>query len=70
MPTKFLNIYFTIFFYESLNKKSQAKQMDNLRVSKDTVVLPRWEMETWKGGFIKRVDTGPSTTMKDLETPA
>lgn len=46
VPTKFLNGYFTILFYESLNKNSQAKQMDNFRVSKETVAQPRWEIET------------------------
>ena len=36
--------------------------------SKETVVLRQWESETWKFGFIKRVDKSQITTMKDLES--
>ena len=36
--------------------------------SKETVVQRRWESETWKFGFIKRVDKGRITTVKDLES--
>jgi len=35
---------------------------------KETVVLRCWESETWKLGFIKRVDKGRITTVKDLES--
>ena len=36
-------------------------------ISKETVVLRQWERGTWKIGFIKRVDKGRITTVKDLE---
>ena len=34
-------------------------------VSQETVVLRRWESETQKFGFIKWVDKGRITTVKD-----
>jgi len=37
-------------------------------VSKETVVLRRWEREKQKFGFIKRVDKGWITTVKGLES--
>ena len=37
-------------------------------VSKETVVLRRWERSKQKFGFIKRVDKGWITTVKDLES--
>jgi len=37
-------------------------------VSKETVVLRRWERSKQKFGFIKRVDKGETTTVKDLES--
>ena len=37
-------------------------------VSKETVVLRRWERSKQKFGFIKRVDEGEITTVKDLES--
>ena len=37
-------------------------------VSKETVVLRRWERSKQKFGFIKRVDKGEITTVKDLES--
>ena len=36
-------------------------------VSKETVVLRRWESETGKFGSIKRVDKDRITTLNDLE---
>ena len=36
-------------------------------VSKETVVLRRWERSKQKYGFIKRVDKGWITTVKDLK---
>ena len=41
---------------------------DGFLVSKETVVLRRWERSKQKFGFIKRVDKGWITTVKDLET--
>ena len=43
------------------------KQKDIILVSKETVVLRRWEIET-KIYFIKRVDKGRITTVKDVES--
>ena len=37
-------------------------------VSKETVVLRRWERSKQKFGFIKQVDKGWITTVKDLES--
>ena len=37
-------------------------------VSKETVVLRRWEISKQKFCFIKRVDKGWITTVKDLES--
>ena len=37
-------------------------------VSKESVVVRRWESETGKFGFIKRVDKGLITTVNDLES--
>jgi len=37
-------------------------------VSKETVVLSRWERWKQKFGFIKRVDKGWNTTVKDVES--
>ena len=37
-------------------------------VSKETVLLHQWESETWKFSFVKEVDKGQITTMKDLES--
>ena len=37
-------------------------------VSKETVVLRKWERSKQKFGFIKRVDKGEITTVKDLES--
>ena len=41
---------------------------DGFLVSKETVVLRRWERWKQKFGFIKRVDKGWITTVKDLES--
>ena len=37
-------------------------------VPKETVVLHRWESETCKFVFIRQVDEGRITTVKDLES--
>ena len=42
--------------------------VDEFLVSKETVVLRRWERSKQKFGFIKRVDKGWITTVKDLES--
>ena len=47
----------------------QVSLIDNkFLVSKETVVLRRWERSKQKFGFIKRVDKGEITTVKDLES--
>ena len=42
--------------------------LDEFLVYKETVVLRRWERSKQKFGFIKRVDNGWITTVKDLES--
>ena len=37
-------------------------------VPKETVVLRRWESDSGKFAFIKRVDKGRITTVNDLES--
>ena len=44
------------------------KLVNEFLVSKETVVLRRWERSKQKFGFIKRVDKGRITTVKDLES--
>ena len=44
-----------------------SSQVYKILVSKETVVLRRWEIET-EIYFIKRVDKGRITTVKDLES--
>ena len=50
----------------SLNRPL-SKHHNNFLVSKETVVLRRWEIET-EIYFIKRVDKGQIATVKDLES--
>ena len=42
--------------------------LNGFLVSKETAVLCRWERWKQKFGFIKRVDKGWITTVKDLES--
>ena len=42
--------------------------MNKFLVSKETVVLRRWEIETGQFGFIERVDKGRITIVNDLES--
>lgn len=42
--------------------------IDILLISKENVVLRRWECETWQFGFIKRVDEGRIATVRGLES--
>ena len=51
----------------SLNQQ-RNKTANEFLVSKETVVLRRWERSKQKFGFIKRVDKGWITTVKDLES--
>ena len=46
----------------------EISQLIKFLVSKETVVLRRWETSKEKFGFIKRVDKGWITTVKDLES--
>ena len=50
-----------------LNYEANMKT-NKFLVSKETVVLRRWERSKQKFGFIKRVDKGEITTVKDLES--
>ena len=43
-------------------------ELDEFLVSKETVVLRRWERSKQKFVFFKRVDKGWVTTVKDLES--
>ena len=43
-------------------------QVHRFLVSKESVVLCWWESETWKFCFIKQVDKGRISTLKDLES--
>ena len=47
---------------------SSSINLKEILVSKETVVLRRWERSKQKFGFIKRVDKGWITTVKDLES--
>ena len=44
------------------------RQVNKFLVYKESVVLRQRESENWKFGFIKWVDKGWITTMKDLES--
>ena len=48
--------------------KSNFINDNEFLVSKETVVLRRWERSRQKFGFIKQVDKGWITTVKDLES--
>ena len=52
-------------FEETIGQKGTPNKF---LVSKETQVLHRWESETGKFGFIKRVDKGRITTVNDLES--
>ena len=64
--------FFHRFWLEHENENWSRKQADpgknGFLVSKETVVLRRWERSKRKFGFIKRVDKGWITTVKDLES--
>ena len=49
------------------NLKKKKKKKKKIGVSKETVVLQQWEIET-EIYFIKRVDKGRMATVKDLES--
>ena len=57
------------YFFEILWNLALTKLYitNKILVSKETVVLHRWEIET-EIDFIKRVDKGRITTVKDLES--
>ena len=46
----------------------ESAKRNEFLVSKETVVLRRWERSKQKFGFIKRVDKGWITTVKGLES--
>ena len=45
-------------YQSSDNRNTTSKQVTEFLVSKETVVLRRWERSKQKFGFIKRVDKG------------
>ena len=55
--------HFSLLFNER-----HFSEVNKFLVSKETVVLlHQWEIETRKFGFIKQVDKGQITAVKDLE---
>ena len=50
------------------NCSKQYFYTNKFLVSKETVVLRRWERSKQNFGFIKRVDKDEITTVKDLES--
>ena len=60
-----VQLYFVIS--NSSISNSRLFRIYKILVSKETVVLCRWEIET-ETDFIKRVDKGRITTVKDLES--
>ena len=52
----------------AVKTKERLIEKHEFLVSKETVVLRRWERSKHKFGFIKRVDKGRITTVKDLES--
>ena len=57
-----------MYVLESLTLQNYYDILNEFLVSKETVVLCRWEGSKQKFGFIKRVDKGRITTVKDLES--
>ena len=49
-----------------VSAQPQSAKFYKFLVSKETVLLLRWESETRKFGFIKRFDKGRITTVMDL----
>ena len=54
--------------YRLLGRERGVQYINGFLVSKETVVLRRWGRSQQKFGFIKRVDKGWITTVKDLES--
>ena len=62
---------FCFCFQPRSNDETQGEvlgTMDSVLVSIETVVLRQWERSKQKFGFIKRVDKGWISTVKDLES--
>ena len=57
-----------ILMYTSQGVSLKQLLPNGFLVSKETVVLRRWERSKQKFGFMKRVDKGEITTVKDLES--
>ena len=55
-------------FLSFVNVRCKSYIFTKFLVSKETVVLRRWERSKQKFGFIKQVDKGEITTVKDLES--
>ena len=54
--------------YKMIRVYMTINTMNKFVGSQETVVLRRWESETGKFGFIKRVDKVRITTKNDLES--
>ena len=83
-PSNRNNVYYVGFSWVEKNREiGQSRELtdttqiwravaeltnNKFLVSKEAVVLRRWDSETWKFGFIKRVDKGRITTVNDLES--
>ena len=57
---------FETFFAHIL--RSFFSLVNKFLVSKESVVLPQWESETWKLGSIRRVDKGRITAVDNLKS--
>ena len=62
-----LFLFLFLFNFFIFNGFVGSSQVYKILVSKETVVLRRWEIET-EIYFIRRVDKGRITTVKDLES--
>ena len=60
-------LFLFLFNFFIFNGFVGSSQVYKILVSKETVVLRRWEIET-EIYFIRRVDKGRITTVKDLES--
>ena len=57
-----------MYVLESLTFQNYYDILNEFLVSKEIVVLCQWEGSKQKFGFIKRVDKGRITAVKDLES--
>ena len=68
---KYIDTWIKFFIHSFITTSLPSLAMivvNEFLVSKETVVLRRWERSKQKFDFIKRVDKGWITTVKDLES--